>query len=100
MVCLLNPGVLVIAGDLADIHFVTGVREVLYQLALPRSTRHLEVATSRLGPQSAVAGGHAMVIEQVYAPAAVDAALAAAVVPAPPQRGATVLLERRLCCSP
>ena len=50
------------------------------------------MATSRLGPQSAVAGGHAMVIEQVYAPAAVDAALAAAVVPAPPPRGATVLL--------
>ena len=69
VVCLLNPGVLVIAGDLADTHFVTGVREVLYQLALPRSTRHLEVATSRLGPQAAVAGGHAMVIEQVYSPA-------------------------------
>jgi predicted NBD/HSP70 family sugar kinase len=92
VVCLLNPGVLVIAGDLADIHFVTGVREVLYQLAPPRSTRHLEVVTSRLGPQSAVAGGHAMVIEQVYAQAAVDAALAAAVVPAPPPRGPTVLL--------
>jgi predicted NBD/HSP70 family sugar kinase len=76
VVCLLNPAVLVIAGDLADIHFVTGVREVLYQSALPRSTRHLEVTTSRLGAHSAVAGGHAMVVDQVYAPAAVDAELA------------------------
>jgi predicted NBD/HSP70 family sugar kinase len=80
VVCLLNPGVLVIAGDLADIHFVTGVREVLYQVALPRSTRHLQVTTSRLGAQAAVAGGHAMVIDQVYAPAAVDAQLAAGTV--------------------
>jgi predicted NBD/HSP70 family sugar kinase len=76
VVCMLNPAVLVIAGDLADIHFVTGVREVLYQSALPRSTRHLEVTTSRLGAQSAVAGGYAMVVDQVYAPAAVDAELA------------------------
>ena len=76
VVCLLNPGVLVIAGDLADAHFVTGVREMLYQNALPRSTRNLQITTSRLGTQSAVIGGHAMVVDQVYAPAAVDADLA------------------------
>ena len=76
VVCMVNPAVLVIAGDLADIHFVAGVREVLYQSALPRSTRHLEVSASRLGAQSAVIGGYAMVVDQVYAPAAVDAALA------------------------
>jgi predicted NBD/HSP70 family sugar kinase len=75
VVCMLNPAVLIIAGDLADIHFVTGVREMLYQSALPRSTRHLEVTTSRLGPQSTVVGGYAMVVDQVYAPAAVDAEL-------------------------
>ncbi len=76
VVCMLNPGVLIIAGDLADIHFVTGVREKLYQSALPRSTRHLEVTTSRLGAQSTVTGGYAMVVDQVYAPDAVDAELA------------------------
>jgi hypothetical protein len=76
VVCMVNPAVLVIAGDLADIHFVTGVREVLYQCALPRSTRHLEVSASRLGARSAVIGGYAMVVDQVYAPAAVDAELA------------------------
>jgi hypothetical protein len=73
---MLNPAVLVIAGDLADIHFATGVREMLYQSALPRSTRHLEVITSRLGALSTVVGGYAMVVDQVYAPAAVDADLA------------------------
>jgi predicted NBD/HSP70 family sugar kinase len=76
VVCMLNPAVLLIAGDLADIHFATGVREVLYQSALPRSTRHLEVGTSRLGAQAAVIGGYAMVVDQVYAPSAVDAQLA------------------------
>jgi hypothetical protein len=32
---MVDPGVLVIAGDLAEPHFVTGVREVLYRRALP-----------------------------------------------------------------
>jgi predicted NBD/HSP70 family sugar kinase len=77
VVCLVNPGVLVIAGDLAETHFVTGVREMLYRYALPRATRHLEVTTSRLGPQSAVTGAHAMVIDEIYSPSAVDAELAA-----------------------
>jgi predicted NBD/HSP70 family sugar kinase len=77
-VCLLNPGVLVVAGDLADTHFVTGLREVLYQRALPRATRHLEVVTSGLGARAGIAGAHAMVVDHVYAPAAVDARLAEA----------------------
>ncbi|MDX3070575.1 ROK family protein, partial [Streptomyces sp. ND04-05B] len=37
VVTLLNPGVLMIAGDLAGTPFLTGVRELLYQRALPRS---------------------------------------------------------------
>ncbi|MBQ0906915.1 ROK family transcriptional regulator [Micromonospora sp. U21] len=80
VVCLLNPGVLVIAGDLADLHFVTGVREMLYQSALPRSTRRLEVTTSQLGDRAVLTGAHAMVIEQVYASETVDAALETALV--------------------
>jgi len=77
VVCLVNPGVLVIAGDLAETNFVAGVRETLYKYALPRATRHLEVATSRLGPQSAVAGAHAMVVDEIYSPSTVDTELAA-----------------------
>ena len=49
VVTLLNPGVLMIAGDLAGTPFLTGVRELLYQRALPRSTAHLNVVTSAGG---------------------------------------------------
>jgi predicted NBD/HSP70 family sugar kinase len=72
VVCLVNPGVLVIAGDLAEIHFLTGVREVLYQLAPPQATRHLTVTTSRLGARAGVVGAYTMVVESVYAPDAVN----------------------------
>jgi predicted NBD/HSP70 family sugar kinase len=76
-VTLLNPGVLVIAGDLAETHFVTGVREVLYQLALPRATRSLQIVTSRRGDGAALAGATAMVVEHLYAPEQADERLAA-----------------------
>lgn len=72
VVCLLNPGVVVIAGDLAETNFVTGVREVLYRLALPRATRHLTVTTSRLADRAGIVGAHAMVVDAMYAPDEVD----------------------------
>ncbi|KOX02640.1 ROK family transcriptional regulator [Streptomyces sp. NRRL B-1140] len=68
VVTLLNPGVLMIAGDLAGTAFLTGVRELLYQRALPRSTAHLEVVTARLGERAALVGAGAMVVEHLYAP--------------------------------
>jgi predicted NBD/HSP70 family sugar kinase len=75
VVCLINPEVLVIAGDLAETHFLTGVREVLYRRALPRATRHLQVTTGQLGERASVRGAHAMIVDTVYAPAAVDTRL-------------------------
>ncbi|MEU3788787.1 ROK family protein [Streptomyces fructofermentans] len=68
VVTLLNPGVLMIAGDLAGTPFVTGVRELLYQRALPRSTAGLDVVTSRLGERAALVGAGALVVEHLYAP--------------------------------
>ncbi|MGI5375244.1 ROK family protein [Streptomyces sp. CA-251387] len=68
VVTLLNPGVLMIAGDLAGTPFLTGVRELLYQRALPRSTAHLDVVTSRLGERAGLVGAGAMVVEHLYAP--------------------------------
>lgn len=68
VVTLLNPGVLMIAGDLAGTPFLTGVRELLYQRALPRSTAHLQVVTSRLGERAALIGAGALVVEHLYAP--------------------------------
>ncbi|MFE0100086.1 ROK family protein [Streptomyces sp. NPDC059009] len=77
VVTLLNPGVLMIAGDLAGTPFLTGVRELLYQRALPRSTAHLDVVTSRLGERAGLTGAGAMVVEHLYAPARAEERLAA-----------------------
>ncbi|NEB77144.1 ROK family protein, partial [Streptomyces sp. SID14478] len=77
VVTLLNPGVLMIAGDLAGTPFLTGVRELLYQRALPRSTAHLDVVTSRLGERSALIGAGALVVEELYAPGPAEERLAA-----------------------
>lgn len=68
VVTLLDPGVLMIAGDLAGTPFLTGVRELLYQRALPRSTARLEVVTSRLGERAGLVGAGALVVEHLYAP--------------------------------
>ncbi|WP_052863099.1 ROK family transcriptional regulator [Streptomyces niger] len=77
VVTLLNPGVLVIAGDLAGTPFLTGVRELLYQRAMPRTTAHLQVVTSQLGDRAGLLGAAAMVVEDRYAPDRADARLAA-----------------------
>ncbi|MFE9449482.1 ROK family protein [Streptomyces sp. NPDC006739] len=77
VVTLLNPGVLMIAGDLAGTAFLTGVRELLYQRALPRSTAHLDVVTSRLGERAGLIGAGALVVEHLYAPERVEERLTA-----------------------
>ncbi|MGW0415660.1 ROK family protein [Streptomyces collinus] len=77
VVTLLNPGVLMIAGDLAGTAFLTGVRELLYQRALPRSTARLDVVTSRLGERAALVGAGALVVEHLYAPERVEERLLA-----------------------
>ncbi|MFJ8935956.1 ROK family protein [Streptomyces sp. NPDC102365] len=77
VVTLLNPGVLMIAGDLAGTAFLTGVRELLYQRALPRSTAHLDVLTSRLGERAALVGAGALVVEHLYAPERIEERLLA-----------------------
>ncbi|MCS0601413.1 ROK family protein [Streptomyces sp. LP11] len=77
VVTLLNPGVLMIAGDLAGTPFLTGVRELLYQRALPRSTAGLDVLTSRWGDRAALIGAGALVVEYLYAPQRVEERLRA-----------------------
>ncbi|SDY86277.1 Sugar kinase of the NBD/HSP70 family, may contain an N-terminal HTH domain [Amycolatopsis xylanica] len=77
VVCVLNPGVLVLAGDLAEPHFATGVREVLLQRALPRATQRLRIDLGRRGDGAAVTGACSMVVENVFSAEAVDARLAA-----------------------
>ncbi|MET9498430.1 ROK family transcriptional regulator [Streptomyces sp. NPDC006552] len=83
VVTLLNPGVLMLAGDLAGIPFMTGVRELLYQRAMPRTTAHLSVVTSRLGEHAGLIGAAAMVVDVLYAPQRADARLRALTAAAP-----------------
>ena len=75
VVCLLNPGEVVIGGALASVPLLTGVRETLYPRSLPRATRHLTVHLAALGEDAAAAGLAAMVVEREYSAAAVNALL-------------------------
>ena len=75
-----NPGVIVIGGDIAhaDEHLLAGVREVVYQRAVPLGTRSLRIVRSALDDRAGVIGAAVMVIEHVLAPEAIDRMLSAA----------------------
>jgi predicted NBD/HSP70 family sugar kinase len=71
---LLNPAVIVIAGDMAAAYdvFVAGLRETLYRDASAMATRELEVVPAAHGGHSAVVGTAAMVLDEVLSARAVD----------------------------
>lgn len=71
---LLNPAVLVIAGDMAAAYdvFVAGLRETLYGNASAMATRELQIVAAAHGGHSAVVGTAAMVLDEVLSPRAVD----------------------------
>jgi predicted NBD/HSP70 family sugar kinase len=77
VVSVLNPEILVLAGEMAETneYFVTGMRELIYQRSLPRATRHLRVVSTTLGDRAAVMGMTELVVDEVFAPDAVDARL-------------------------
>ena len=76
---LLNPAVLVVAGDMAGAYdiFVAGLRETLYGNATALATRVLQVVPSTYGDRSGVIGSATMVLDDVLSPAAIDASLRA-----------------------
>jgi predicted NBD/HSP70 family sugar kinase len=78
VVSVLNPEILVLAGDVADTqgHFVNGLREMIYQRSLPRATRNLRVVTSELGASAAAVGTAVLVVDEMFSPAAVDERMA------------------------
>jgi predicted NBD/HSP70 family sugar kinase len=69
-----NPSVIVIGGDVAEIHeqLFAGVREVVYQRATPLATQHLEIARSTLGDRAGTVGAAVLAIEHVLSPAFID----------------------------
>lgn len=74
---LLNPAVLVVAGDMAGAYdiFVAGLRETLYGNATALATRALQVVPSTHGDRSGVIGSATLVLDEVLSPAAIDASL-------------------------
>lgn len=72
---LLNPAVVVVAGDMVGAYeiFVAGLRETLYGNATAQATRTLEVVPAAHGNQSGTVGGAVMVLDEVLSARAVDA---------------------------
>jgi hypothetical protein len=52
-----------------------GVREIVYSRSLPLATGDLQMQMSVLGDRAGVIGGAHLVLEHVFAPAAVDLSL-------------------------
>ena len=72
VVCLLNPEVLLIGGDLASAPLLAGIRETLYRSALPRATRHMALQLGALGEDAAVVGLTRLVVDHEFSPDAVN----------------------------
>lgn len=77
---LLNPAVLVVAGDMVGAYdvFVAGLRETLYGNATALATRTLQIMPSVHREQASVIGSATMALDNVLNPNAIDAALGAA----------------------
>ena len=77
---MLNPSVIVLGGALsaAGDHLIAGVREVIYQRALPLATRQLRIVPTHFRSRAGIAGASLLVRDHVLDPAAIDARLAGA----------------------
>jgi len=73
-----NPGIIVIGGDMAHANepLLAGVRQLVYQRAVPLGTRSLRITRSTLDDRAGVVGAAVMLIEHVFSPEVVDARLA------------------------
>ena len=73
VVCVLNPGVVLIGGALASAPLLAGIRETLYKLSLPRATRHMTLQLGSLGEDAAIVGLTRLVVDQQFSPQAINA---------------------------
>jgi len=76
VVSTLNPGILLVGGDLASTSLIGGIRETLYPRSLARATRNLDVRLSTMGEQADISGLTRVAVDSIYAPAAINALLA------------------------
>ncbi|HET7475223.1 MAG TPA: ROK family transcriptional regulator [Dermatophilaceae bacterium] len=77
-VSLLNPGVVVVGGELAAAanELFAGIRESVYARSLPLATRRLEIVAAQLGDVAGVSGLAATLTDHIFEAARIDAALA------------------------
>jgi predicted NBD/HSP70 family sugar kinase len=73
---LLNPGVIMVGGDLAlaGEHLIAGIRENVYRRSTALSTSRLQILTTRLGDRAGITGAAAMAIETLLAPSVAESA--------------------------
>lgn len=78
IVNLLNPALIMVGGDMAkaELQLLAGIREVVYQRSTTLSTTDLLITGSSLDDRAGITGAAAMVIEHIFAPSAIDLALA------------------------
>ncbi len=78
LVSILNPASIVLSGRLAacDQIVLPGIRERVYERALPLATRHLELRRSELGELGGVTGLALITAERLLSPATLDDTLA------------------------
>ena len=77
VVCLLNPGVVLVGGALASPPLLSGMQETLYPLSLPRATRHLTRRLATLGEGAALVGLTRLLVDREFSATAGTARLAA-----------------------
>jgi len=77
VVCLLNPEVVLIGGALASAPLLSGIRETLYRLSLPRATRHMTLHLGTLGNDAAIVGLTRLVVDSQFSAEAVNQRLRA-----------------------
>lgn len=69
VVNLLDPGVVVMGGELSEVQdFLAGIREEVYRRALPLAAGHLTIIKASLGQDAAIKGAATLVAEELVAP--------------------------------
>ena len=77
LVSILNPATIVLSGQLAacDAVLLSGIRERVYERALPLATRRLEIRRSSLGQLDGVAGLALITADRILEPDTIDETL-------------------------
>ncbi|HEV7173227.1 ROK family transcriptional regulator [Pedococcus sp.] len=76
VVSMVNPGILVVGGDLASTPLIGGLRETLYPRTLARATRNLDVRLSTLGADAGIVGMARIAADRLFSAEAVNSRLA------------------------